>query len=60
MQLELADSGRKLVYSFDARSGDTGIAALLRKLGELGIEFTDLQSHESSLEDIFVSLVKEP
>src|SRR6185295_10547537 len=60
LQLELADSGSKLVYSFDARSSDTGIAALLRKLGELGIEITDLQTHESSLEDIFVSLVREP
>jgi ABC-2 type transport system ATP-binding protein len=58
LKLELADGGRKLVYSFDARGAETGIAPLLRKLDELGIEFTDLQTHESSLEDIFVSLVR--
>jgi ABC-2 type transport system ATP-binding protein len=57
-QLELADEGRKLVYTFDAKSQDTGIAGLLRKLDELGIDYTDLQTHESSLEDIFVSLVR--
>jgi ABC-2 type transport system ATP-binding protein len=57
-QVELADGGSKLIYTFDAQSRDTGIAPLLRRLGELGIEFTDLQTHESSLEDIFVSLVR--
>ena len=39
------------------RPSDTGIAALLRRLGEHGIDFKDLHSSESSLEDIFVSLV---
>ncbi|HYM87407.1 MAG TPA: ABC transporter ATP-binding protein [Pseudoxanthomonas sp.] len=55
--LELADEGRALVYTFDAQSDETGIAALLKRLGELGIDFKDLHSSESSLEEIFVSLV---
>ena len=41
------------------RQEDTGIAALLQSLAQHGIAFKDLQSSESSLEDIFVSLVKE-
>ena len=55
--LELADEGHALVYTFDAQADRTGIAALLRRLGEHGIDFKDLHSSESSLEDIFVSLV---
>ncbi|MEP7096264.1 MAG: ABC transporter ATP-binding protein [Dokdonella sp.] len=55
--LELGDEGRVLVYTFDTQGEHTGIAALLRRLGELGIDFKDLHSSESSLEDIFVSLV---
>ena len=58
--LELADAGRALVYSFDVQQEDTGIAALLRALAEHGIDFKDLRSSESSLEDIFVSLVRAP
>ncbi len=58
-QLELAADGSELVYTFDAQSERTGIADLLRQLGEHGIDFKDLQSSESSLEDIFVNLVKE-
>lgn len=57
LPLELADDGRTLVYSFDSQTDETGIAALLRRLGELGIEFRDLHTHESSLEEIFVGLV---
>jgi ABC-2 type transport system ATP-binding protein len=57
-QLTLEEEGRALVYTFDAQATDTGIASLLRKLSEHGIEFTDLSTKESSLEDIFVSLVK--
>jgi ABC-2 type transport system ATP-binding protein len=56
--LELASGGRELVYTFDTQGGDTGIEALLRKLGEHGIEYKDLHSSQSSLEDIFVSLVR--
>ncbi|WP_146907103.1 ABC transporter ATP-binding protein [Arenimonas daejeonensis] len=57
LPLELADDGHALVYTFDVQSEETGIAALLRQLNELGIDFKDLHSSESSLEDIFVSLV---
>jgi ABC-2 type transport system ATP-binding protein len=58
--LELSGDGLTLTYSFDTQQEETGIAALLRKLGELGIEFKDLRTSESSLEDIFVSLVHQP
>lgn len=58
--LALADQGRALVYSFDTQKEETGIAELLRALCEQGIEFKDLRSSESSLEDIFVSLVHRP
>lgn len=53
----LSDDGLELVYSFDTQADDTGIAALLRRLHDQGIDFKDLQTRESSLEDIFVSLV---
>jgi ABC-2 type transport system ATP-binding protein len=56
-QLELLDKGSKLVYTFDAHGDDTGIAELLKKLIAHGIDFKDLQTTESSLEEIFVSLV---
>ena len=56
--LELSKEGTVLTYSFDLQGENTGIAQLLKRLGELGIDFKDLQSSESSLEDIFVSLVK--
>ncbi len=58
--LTLADEGQTLIYTFDAQSDETGIAALLRRLGEHGIDFRELQSSQSSLEDIFVDLVREP
>ena len=58
LPLELADDGRALVYTFDTQAEDTGIAPLLRRLHEQGIDFKDLHSSESSLEDIFVSLVR--
>ncbi|MGH8139240.1 MAG: ABC transporter ATP-binding protein [Steroidobacteraceae bacterium] len=57
-QLELSADGTELVYSFDTQGERTGIAALLRRLGEHGIDFKDLHTTESSLEDIFVSLVR--
>jgi ABC-2 type transport system ATP-binding protein len=56
--VELGQNGQALVYTFDAQSGDTGIAGLLRKLAEHNVEWSDLRTSESSLEDIFVSLVK--
>jgi ABC-2 type transport system ATP-binding protein len=55
--LTLVDQGHTLVYSFDTQKEETGIAALLRTLSEHHIDFKDLRSSESSLEDIFVSLV---
>jgi len=58
--LALAEDGYALVYSFDTQKEETGVAELLRELGEHGIEFKDLRSSESSLEDIFVSLVHQP
>jgi ABC-2 type transport system ATP-binding protein len=58
LALELADDGHALIYTFDTQSEETGIAELLRQLAELGIDFKDLHSSESSLEDIFVSLVR--
>ena len=56
--LELAGGGSKLVYTFDANSEHSGIAGLLRRLDELGVEFKDLHTEQSSLEDIFVELVR--
>jgi len=56
--LELSDGGNELVYTFDAHSEETGIADLLKRLGEHGIVFKDLQTSQSSLEEIFVSLVR--
>jgi len=57
--LVLSDDGYRLTYTYDSHSEQGSVAALLRQLGEHGIEFTDLQSRQSSLEDIFVSLVHE-
>jgi ABC-2 type transport system ATP-binding protein len=57
LPLALAGEGHTLVYTFDTQEEETGIAALLKQLAELGIDFKDLHSSESSLEDIFVSLV---
>ena len=57
LPLELAQSGHALVYTFDTQTEETGIAALLKQLSELGIEFKDLHSSERSLEEIFVNLV---
>jgi ABC-2 type transport system ATP-binding protein len=60
LPLELSAGGATLTYSFDIQGEQTGIAQLLKQLGEHGIDFKDLHSSESSLEDIFVSLVKGP
>jgi len=56
-RLELTNEGNELVYTFDTQGERTGIASLLSKLSEHGITIRDLQTKESSLEDIFVSLV---
>ena len=55
----LKANGTELEYTFEASEEATGTPALLRRLGELGIAFKDLQTRQSSLEDIFVRLVAE-
>jgi len=57
-QLVLSADGNELIYTFDAQSEQTGIAEVLRQLNEHGIDFKDLRSTQSSLEEIFVNLVK--
>ena len=55
--LALTNEGADLVYTFNAQAENTGIAALLKNLSERGVDFKDLQTQQSSLEEIFVSLV---
>jgi ABC-2 type transport system ATP-binding protein len=57
--LELAAGGNEVTYTYDAREEHSGIAALLQDLDAAGIAFKDLKTSQSSLEDIFVSLVRE-
>ncbi|GAA5175872.1 MULTISPECIES: ABC transporter ATP-binding protein [Halomonadaceae] len=57
--LELADDGFELVYSYDSQQQQTGITGLLDAVSAAGIEIKDLHTRQSSLEDIFVNLVKE-
>jgi len=56
--LELSADGTELTYTFDTQAEHTGIAELMKRLTEHGIDFKDLRTRESSLEDIFVSLVR--
>jgi ABC-2 type transport system ATP-binding protein len=61
--VRLENDGHALCYEFDSHAERTGIASLMRRLGDLGIGYKDLSTHQSSLEDIFVELVhgkKEP
>jgi len=58
-RLALKAGGCELEYTFDGKEERTGIAALLERLGQLGIKFKDLNTRQSSLEDIFVSLVSD-
>ena len=57
--LSLSDDGWELVYTFDSQQEQASVARLLRALEQQGIEFRDLQTRESSLEEIFVGLVRE-
>jgi ABC-2 type transport system ATP-binding protein len=57
--LQLSPVGDALTYTYDTQSERTGIATLLQTLGEAGIRLKDLQTRQSSLEDIFVNLLKE-
>ena len=56
--LELSADGSELVYTYDTRAQRTGITALLKELGAAGVTFKDLTTTQSSLEDIFVNLVR--
>jgi ABC-2 type transport system ATP-binding protein len=55
--LKIKNGGRELQYTFDAHEERTGISGLLRRLDELGVEYKDLQTRQTSLEDIFIDLV---
>src|SRR5436190_12190988 len=57
-ELALSEDGTELTYTFDAQAESTGIAELMKALAGRGIDFKDLRAEESSLEDIFVSLVR--
>lgn len=57
-KLELAENGTRLIYTYDARGERTGITALLNDVRKAGITFRDIHTTQSSLEDIFVNLVK--
>ncbi len=57
--LELTADGTELIYTYDTQTERAGIAALLANLNAAGIKFKDLQTKQSSLEEIFVDLVKE-
>ena len=58
-ELELAANGSELIYTYDTQTGRANITALLADLNGAGIKFNDLQTRQSSLEEIFVDLVKE-
>ncbi|HYI63708.1 MAG TPA: ABC transporter ATP-binding protein [Allosphingosinicella sp.] len=58
-KLALQADGHELLYVFDANADRTGVPSLLRRMSDLGIGFKDLHTRQSSLEDIFVSLVHE-
>jgi ABC-2 type transport system ATP-binding protein len=57
--LTLSEDGRHLHYRFDSSDEQRRVPALIRRLAELGLEFSDLNTRQSSLEDIFVDLVRE-
>jgi ABC-2 type transport system ATP-binding protein len=56
--LEIAEDGLSLVYTFDPKADGAGVTGLMRRLIGAGVELNDIQSSESSLEEIFVSLVR--
>lgn len=59
-QLEVAEGGSQLIYTYDPENEQRSITRLINDLSSAGIQFTDLQTSQSSLEDIFVNLVREP
>ena len=60
LPLELRAGGNELTYTYDGKDEHSGIAGVLDELDRAGIAFRDLQTQQSSLEDIFVSLVHAP
>lgn len=58
--LSVSDEGHKLTYTYDVNADATGITSLLTDLNEAGLSLKDIQTSQSSLEDIFVDLVKQP
>jgi ABC-2 type transport system ATP-binding protein len=56
--LDLSEDGQRLTYTFDTQSDRTGITRLLQAVSEAGLSLKDLNTSQSSLEDIFVNLVK--
>lgn len=58
--LEIATEGTSLIYTYDTQGARTGITPLLQELSAVGIRFKDIHTTQSSLEDIFVSLVRQP
>jgi ABC-2 type transport system ATP-binding protein len=58
--LECSEDGDELIYTYDTKSERTGITALLKDVADAGIRFNDLQTRQSSLEEIFVNLVRSP
>jgi ABC-2 type transport system ATP-binding protein len=58
-RLTLANDGRELVYTYDTQAERTGITTLLKDLSEAGVRFRDLHTTQTSLEDIFVDLVRQ-
>ena len=58
-RLDLSPTGSELTFTYDTKAGRTGITAVLKDLSDAGVTFTDLSTTQSSLEDIFVDLVKQ-
>jgi len=58
--VSLQNDGKQLVYTYDTRSERTGIVSLMQCLTEQGVRFTDLNTEQSSLEEIFIGLLNEP
>jgi ABC-2 type transport system ATP-binding protein len=58
--LHIAEDGLSLIYTFDPKADGQGVEGLMRRVIAAGVAFTDIQSRESSLEEIFVGLVRAP
>ena len=58
LNLELNNEGNKIIYTYDTKNENTGITSLLQTLRDEGIKLKDINTEQSSLENIFVNLVK--